>query len=296
MTRVAASLFTLLLLAAAGDADGRIVHRERSLYSTILIDERGSLICLQFSVRTDQRNQSCMDRRRPDEMVFSYTRMMMAGLLLRPSPERILMIGLGGGTLPAALAELYPDAAIDVVEIDPSVVRVAAEFFGYVPSANTSVFTQDGRVFIKRAALNGATYDLIMLDAFNGDYIPEHLMTREFLQETRSLLVPGGVVVANTFSISQLYHHESATYADVFGPFFNLKTGDSANRVVLAADGPLPDVAVLRERAAELTPRVRKYGIRLRDHVKRLETEPDWDTSARILTDQYAPANLLRDR
>ncbi len=296
MMRIAAGLFTFVLLLPAGDAQGRIVHRERSLYSTILIDQQGSLICLQFSIRTDQRNQSCMDQRRPNEMVFSYTRMMMTGLLLRPSPERILMIGLGGGTLPTALAELYPDTEIDVVEIDPAVVRVAGEFFGYVPSANTTVFTQDGRVFIKRAALRGDTYDLIMLDAFNGDYIPEHLMTREFLQETRSLLTPGGAVVANTFSISQLYHHESTTYTAVFGRFYNLKTGESANRIILAANGPLPDPTIMEQRAADLAPRVRKYGIRLSDHVKGLETRPDWDTSARVLTDQYAPANLLRDR
>jgi spermidine synthase len=296
MMRIAAGLFTFVLLLPAGDAQGRIVHRERSLYSTILIDQQGSLVCLQFSIRTDQRNQSCMDQRRPNEMVFSYTRMMMTGLLLRPSPERILMIGLGGGTLPTALAELYPDTEIDVVEIDPAVVRVAGEFFGYVPSANTTVFTQDGRVFIKRAALRGDTYDLIMLDAFNGDYIPEHLMTREFLQETRSLLTPGGAVVANTFSISQLYHHESTTYTAVFGRFYNLKTGESANRIILAANGPLPDPTIMEQRAADLAPRVRKYGIRLSDHVKGLETRPDWDTSARVLTDQYAPANLLRDR
>lgn len=296
MMRIAAGLFTFVLLLPAGDAQGRIVHRERSLYSTILIDQQGSLVCLQFSIRTDQRNQSCMDQRRPNEMVFSYTRMMMTGLLLRPSPERILMIGLGGGTLPTALAELYPDTEIDVVEIDPAVVRVAGEFFGYVPSANTTVFTQDGRVFIKRAALRGDTYDLIMLDAFNGDYIPEHLMTREFLQETRSLLTPGGAVVANTFSISQLYHHESTTYTAVFGRFYNLKTGESANRIILAANGPLPDPTIMNQRAADLAPRVRKYGIRLSDHVKGLETRPDWDTSARVLTDQYAPANLLRDR
>jgi spermidine synthase len=296
MMRIAAGLFTFVLLLPAGDAQGRIVHRERSLYSTILIDQQGSLVCLQFSIRTDQRNQSCMDQRRPNEMVFSYTRMMMTGLLLRPSPERILMIGLGGGTLPTALAELYPDTEIDVVEIDPAVVRVAGEFFGYVPSANTTVFTQDGRVFIKRAALRGDTYDLIMLDAFNGDYIPEHLMTREFLQETRSLLTPGGAVVANTFSISQLYHHESTTYTAVFGRFYNLKTGESANRIILAANGPLPDPTIMEQRAADLAPRVRKYGISLSDHVKGLETRPDWDTSARVLTDQYAPANLLRDR
>ena len=60
-------------------------------------------------------------------------------------------------------------------------------------------------------------HDLIMLDAFNGDYIPEHLMTREYLEETSKLMAENAVVVANTFSISQLYHHESTTYQAVFG-------------------------------------------------------------------------------
>ena len=86
-----------------------------------------------------------------------------------------------------------------------------------------------------------ARYDLIMLDAFNGDYIPEHLMTREYLQEIRELLVDGGVVASNTFAISQLYHNESVTYDSVFGIFYNLKSPDTANRVIIARRGPLPD-------------------------------------------------------
>ena len=60
-------------------------------------------------------------------------------------------------------------------------------------------------------------YDLIMLDAFDHEYIPEHLLTQEFLQEVKSLLAPGGVLAANTFSSSRLYDHESTTYAAVFG-------------------------------------------------------------------------------
>jgi spermidine synthase len=76
-----------------------------------------------------------------------------------------------------------------------------------------------------------------MLDAFDVDYIPEHLMTLEFLQHVRGILAPGGVAVANTFTESQLYARESATYAAVFGEFFNLQTG---NRVIMAVNGELP--------------------------------------------------------
>lgn len=276
--------------------DAKVIHTQRSLYSTILVDQRGSLICLQFSVRHDQRNQSCMDKRRPQEMVLAYTRMMMTGLLLQPAPQRILAVGMGGGTIPSVLGELYPAAEIAVVEIDPGVVAVAKEYFGFAPTPNMRVSTQDGRVFVKRAALNGERYDLILLDAFNGDYIPEHLMTREFLQEVKSLMNPGAVVVANTFAVSQLYHHESTTYHGVFGDFLNLKSASSANRVILAVNGPLPDNSSLRATALQLQPQLRVYGLSLRKHVGRMGREPDWDEGARVLTDQYAPANLLRDR
>jgi spermidine synthase len=289
-------VLALACVLASVIADARIVHRERSVYSTILVDQRGSLICLQFSIQRHQRNQSCIDTRRPKEMVFTYTRMMMAGLLLNPDPARVLIVGLGGGTLPMTLAELYPDANIDVVEIDPAVVTVAHEFFDFEPTPNMQVFTQDARVFTKRAVLRGDTYDLIMLDAFNGDYIPEHLMTREYLEETRSLMSDAAVVVANTFSISALYHHESTTYQAVFGAFLNLKSGASANRIILASNQAVPDRGVLEERARELAPRVKRYGVSPRDYPRAMNATPDWDTSARVLTDQYSPANLLQNR
>ncbi len=293
------SLLLIALIAsglAPAVADARIVHRERSLYSTILVDQRGSLTCLQFSIRRDQRNQSCIDNRHPKEMVFAYTRMMMASLLLNPAPARILVLGLGGGTLPVALAEVLPDAAIDVVELDPAVVAVARDYFKFEPTANMQVITQDGRVFVKRAGLRGATYDLIMLDAFNGDYIPEHLMTREFLEEARSLMTADGVLAANTFSISELYHHESTTYQAVFGTFFNMKSAQSANRIIIACASPLPDPELLEQRAESLAPRLIKFGIRPREFLPAMDSTPDWDTSARVLTDQYSPANLLQSR
>src|ERR1044072_1928781 len=115
----------------------------------------------------------------------------------------------------------------------------------------------DGRVFVKRAIREGRRYDLIMLDAFDHEYIPEHLLTQEFLTEVKSLLAPGGVLAANTFSSSRLYDHESTTYASVFPQFFNLKR---ENRVIIASNGPLPDDATLRANSAKFEKAFDSFG------------------------------------
>ncbi len=289
----------LLLLAAilaAPHLDARVIHSQTSLYQNIIVMQDGALRCMQFTVRHDQRNQSCVDRNAPKRLVFPYTRMMLAALLLDPSPTNVLVVGLGGGTLPTALAQLYPQASIDIVELDPAVVVVAGRYFGFAPTKNMRVFEQDARVWGKRAASAPKRYDLIMLDAFNGDYIPEHLMTREYLQETRELLADGGVIASNTFAISQLYQNESVTYESVFGTFYNFRLADTANRVIIARRGPLADKARLLRAAKPLVPALSPYGVPIADYPAAMLTAPDWDRHARVLTDQYSPANLLKGR
>jgi spermidine synthase len=121
-------------------------------------------------------------------------------------------------------------------------------------------------------------------------------MTQEFLEEVRTLLGDRGVVAANTFAISDLYDHESVTYAAVFPHFFNMKINAAGNRVILASTAPLPDRAQLEQRAAALAPALARYGIDFDELLPLMSTDVDWDTEARVLTDQYAPANLLQSR
>lgn len=250
---------------------------------------------MKFSLRAYQRRQSCVDLEHPRRMVFTYTRMMMAGLLVldRP-PARVLVVGLGGGTLPTAISALAPDSRIDVVEIDPAVLRMAERYFGFEPGPRLSVSVQDARVFGKRAALEGRHYDLILLDAFTADYIPEHLMTVEYLEETKALLTPKGALAANTFAVSNLYDYESVTYEKVFGQFLNLKTWDSANRVIIASVAPLPNEATLITRAESLARALKPYSVPIAEYPRLMSRERDWNPATRPLTDQYSPANLLR--
>ena len=97
----------------ASKAEAEIIHEERSLYQNVLVTRQGSRVCLQFRRSGERRSQSCKDERRPRHLVLSYTRMMMRALLLMPNPNNILVVGLGGGSLPTALAELLPAAHIE---------------------------------------------------------------------------------------------------------------------------------------------------------------------------------------
>ncbi|HKI74413.1 MAG TPA: fused MFS/spermidine synthase [Pseudomonadales bacterium] len=289
------AIFILIALVLAPQpAWSKVLHKERSLYRNILVTQEDGLRCLVFTVRRDSHSQSCQYLDHPKRMVFAYVRMVMGGLLLDPHPHHILVVGLGGGTIPTTFSEIYPDADIDVVEIDPAVLRVARKYFNFHETPKMKVTLSDGRVFVKRARLASETYDLVVLDAFNGDYIPEHLMTKEFLEEVKSILTDGGVLVANTFSSSALYDHESQTYKGVYGKFFNFRLPVSGNRVVIARKGKLPDDVTLGKRAAALEPLLAPYDVDIKTFAPHMRRDEDWDHSRRMLTDQYSPANLLR--
>ena len=289
----ATALSTLFLLTTCGDSDARVMHSEKSLYRNIFVTQDDGLRCLAFRRSMGQNRQTCTDIDDPNYLVFPYTRMMLGVLAIKPDPGRILIIGLGGGTLPMALRDVLPDAHIDVVEIDPAVVKVARKFFAYKEDAKLRTYTGDGRVFVNKALLGGATYDLVMLDAFEDEYIPEHLLTLEFLLEVKDLLTPGGVVAANTFSSSGLYPHESATYEAAFGTFYNLR---STNRVIWAQESALADQATIVRSARGLERHFQDRGFEVDWLLKLLNTEKDWAEDARVLTDQYAPSNILNER
>ena len=289
----AAALALLLLASIAGAAEQRLIHSEKSLYREVFVYEDGNTRCLCFTRLCAIGRQTCIDLKQPNRLVFEYTHMMLGALFLKPEPHGILIIGLGGGTLPRTLEKLLPDVDIDVVEIDPAVVAVAQQYFGFRPDEHIHLAVQDGRANVRQALRGSKRYELIMLDAYEHQYIPEHMLTREFLSEVRALLQPDGIVAANTFSSSQLYQNESVTYSSVFGQFYNLRSG---NRVILAANGALPSIydATLNSRrfAAAFQP----YGFSSSTVLLMFSTHPDWDLGARVLTDQYSPSNLLNGR
>lgn len=286
---MAATLAVVSTISLCNAESTRVLHTEPSEFSPIVVYEDNGERCMNFGSLQAPGRQTCIDMDAPDKMVFGYTRMMMSALFIEPDPKRILIIGLGGGTLPRALAQVLPQATIDTVEIDPAVVRVAERFFGFVQSPRQRVFLDDGRAFIEKARARGERYDMILLDAFDVNYIPPHLLTVEFLTQVRDTLAPDGVLVANTFSESAVYHSESTTYASVFGEFFNLRDG---NRVIMATRGPLPETAQLLRNANALQPVLERFGIDVKQQLQRFSRKVDWDTSAPVLKDPPASGSV----
>lgn len=284
-----------LALAAAARAAERVVHTEKSAYRNILVQDRDGRRCMQFG-RDARVAQTCVLLDNPDELAFDYYRMLLGALYLGPPPERVLVLGLGGGVMVTVLQKLLPQAQFDCVEIDPAVARVATSHFGFVPGPRTRVHTEDGRVFVKRALRQGRQYDLILHDVFDHNYIPEHMVTREYLGELHGVLAERGVIATNTFSWSSLYAAESATHHGVFGPFFNLVSPRRNNRVIIARKGGLPPMAEVKARAAALDGPLRRHGITPEWLLPLFSTDVRWPEGTRVLTDKYAPANLMNAR
>jgi len=283
----------LVLLTTSTKAE--IIHQERSLYRNIIVEQEDNIRCMRFTKKKVNGNsQSCMDMDRPDYLMLAYAKLVLGGLLIKPNPEKILVIGLGGGPLTMALNQILPNTQIDSVEIDPAVVKTAKIYFNYHESDKVRTTVADGRIFVKRQAIKKNTYDIIILDAFTGDYIPEHLMTLEFLNEVKSLMAKDGLVIANTFSTSTLYHHESATYETAFPHLLNVRSIDTDNRILFAQNHPFISQDEINKNSDKMLFKLRRFGVDTPSLAKMLVENKDWDSTKQVLTDQYSPANLLR--
>jgi len=181
----------------------------------------------------DGGRQSVVKPGDPDHLELPYTRAMLVGLALCEEPRRILIVGLGGGTLPMFLRKNYPDATIDVVDIDPGIAYAAREFFGFREDDQMHVRLADGRQFIENSR---QPYDAIFLDAFGNENVPAHLATQEFLQAVRRAVKPNGVVIGNIWrrNSNPLYDSMVRTYQEVFDELYILEVHGDVNMIMLA--------------------------------------------------------------
>jgi hypothetical protein len=120
-----------------------------------------------------------------------YNRRGPAGELVERSAGPIGVIGLGAGSMAAYASAERP---IDFVDIDASVIEAARSRFGYLRSAEgpVTVTEAEGRRWID--GLPAARYGLLVVDAFNGDAIPTHLLTQEAMRSAVRVLQDGGIV------------------------------------------------------------------------------------------------------
>jgi spermidine synthase len=127
---------------------------------------------------------------------------MMAFLLFNPAPARILMIGLGGGSLAKFCYHTLPEADITVVEISPDVIALRSEFVIPDDDHRFRVVRQDGAEFMAHCDMQ---FDVILVDAFDPDGIALSLPSLNFYSHAYKRLTPQGVLVMNLCGDDERY-------------------------------------------------------------------------------------------
>lgn len=279
-------ILVLGLFPSAASAQAEILAEADSFYNHITITEEGSIRCMVFGKLT-QKPETCIDIERPDWPVLEYSAMMLVGLTLKPETERIAMLGLGGGYLPILFRLHLPQIALDVVEIDPEVLKLAEEYFLFSESDKISVHVADGRRFLQgRKNL----YDQVWIDVFSGDYIPPHMTTEEFLVTVRKSLTPGGIVVQNIHRDQQLYDYQVNTFRAVFDRVLIFEGTASNNAIVVAGSGELPDPADI---GLDDLQTIHVGPVFLPEQLRKFNPQPQIEDTP-VLRDDFAPVNLLK--
>jgi spermidine synthase len=268
--------------------DGRLAHVE-SEYNDIYINKRRSQLIMTFQLKGWDYTESVTNLEDPDDLPLAYSQVMTAASLLYPAEvKRILMIGLGGGSISTYYGRAMPDVHIDTVELDQRVIDVAKQYFALRETPRVRYVAADGRVFLNRSK---DQYDLILLDAYRGGYVPFHLLTREFYTLVKSRLTPGGAVAFNVHDGTKLYHSTVKTLSDVFPTLDLYPSGMGEVIATLSAD-PKFDRAVLATRAAALQERY-KFRFPLPEVLKRRIQNPQREAKGGVtITDDFAPVNL----
>jgi len=161
--------------------------------------ETSSELQLQFAKSVLQSRMRLDD---PDALVAPYTRQMMSFLLFNPEPSHILMIGLGGGSLPKFCYRHLPHARISVVEIDPRVIAMRDVFRVPPDDDRFRVIHDDGVRYVSRLE---RTVDVILIDAFDEHGVTPSLATSDFYADAWQRLDSEGVLVMNLLGDPRRY-------------------------------------------------------------------------------------------
>lgn len=201
-------------------------------------------------------------------------------------PENVLLLGLGGGTAALQYRQLYPEAQVVGVEVDPGVVYAGRRFMG-MPD-DIDVVIEDARTFLY---LHEDLYDIILIDAFQFPYVPFQLTTKEFFLLVEERLAPGGAVLLNVGRDGTRREVVDAllrTAGEVFPVVSAVDVAHTYNTIVYAGRHELTDALGLE--ALDLP---RHDALRLRSLP--WPQSGDIAQDAPLLTDDHAPVEWLTD-
>jgi len=223
---------------------------------------------LQFDLYTVQ---SAMHREHPDRLILAYARKMMAFLLFKRAPARILLLGLGGGSLAKFCYRRLPEAAITAVEVNPDVIALRDEFCIPADDNRFRVLCEDGARYL---ATLGRSKDVILADACDREGIAPELDTLEFYQAAHRCLSPDGIFVINVCGDANRAAAHVSKIRAVFGDqFMTLQVRRDGNLILYAFKDRAPEID-WQQVEATATELKRKLGLDFPRYLRRIGL--DW--------------------
>ena len=208
--------------------------------SSIQVSEKSGVRYLHFSA---DWIQGAMRIQRPNALELSYTRDMMACLLLHepPWPRNVLLIGLGAGSLVKFIYHQLPETQITVIEIDPQVEIIARLYFKLPDDPKRiNIVIDDGADYMRR---DGKKFDAIFVDGFDKDGRAGILDTLPFYQACRSRLTDEGVMSVNLLGRSRGFEASAERIDKAFeGRSLLFPSCDSGNTIAFGAGSDPVDV------------------------------------------------------
>jgi spermidine synthase len=275
--------------ASAGAAgEDSLLTKVESLYNDISVYRRSDgKLSLQFGAKRLRYIESIVNPADPLDLPIFYTQSMGAGLAYASGLDEVGAIGLGGGGIEWYQHKSIPDLRTTTIELDPEVVRLAGAYFNVRTEPGFDIATEDGRVYLTHS---DQRFDIMLIDAYRGPFVPFHLLTTEFYKLVAAHLKPGGVAVQNVEPTTMLFDSAVATIRQAFEHLVFLHGG--GNIVILAYNGPEKDEATVQRLAAE---RQATYKLRydLKDVLER-RFVPTWKENTPPLTDDFAPVEYLK--
>jgi len=238
----------------------------RFLQRRPFVFRRHGTLSLHFDFMATQSEMRCDA---PDELVVPYTRTMMGFLLFKPAPEKIVMIGLGGGSLPKYCRANIPEASVVVTEINPDVVALRDLFCIPRDDERFQVLCEDGASFV-RDVVNSV--DVLLVDGFDLNGQSAQLCTQHFYDDCHRSLAPEGIVVIN-FAVED--PHLARSVARIRRSFKNVvvvESEDCTNRVAFAGKGTQMGLP-LEQLCARLGELEQQHPVGLRDTLHRIRYE-----------------------
>lgn len=275
-------LLTAFLFKVKPEKD--LIYETESAYNYIQVFNYDDLIVLKLN-----EGHAVHSFYRPNQFVYFGEWDYATVVALLNGGRSLLSLGLGCGTTVRSYAHFVPGAEVDGVEIDSVISRVAKSYFGLDAIPNLGVINQDARVYLMTTS---KSYDNIVIDAYKQPYIPFHLTTKEFFQEVKRHLNPGGVVginVSATEQDSKILLMIENTMKAVFKHVYSIRVYRSLNVHVWACDHEMDMASFCLQGADEGLDVLYRY-------IKQYHETVSYDPNCIVLTDDLAPVESYIER